>query len=78
MSDVTLMEVQLSRQRRVERQVEPSAMTLSTGVYWIPVLHDACRSALTASSVSTFKVSQYGHVRQIIDLLILAVSSQEF
>ena len=50
---VTEMEVQLDRPRHSERQIVPSAMTLSADVYWIPVAHD-----LPARNFSASKVSQ--------------------
>jgi len=46
------MEVQLYKQR-LERQVMPSAMMLTTDVYWIPLAHDARRSALKTRTVSS-------------------------
>jgi len=51
------MEVELERPSVSERaQVVPSAMTLSTDVYWIPVTHDFTPNTFCAS-----KVSQHGH-----------------
>jgi len=47
------MEVQLDRHRQTDDRVVPSAMTISTDVYWIPMAHDASRS----TNVSTSKVS---------------------